>query len=193
MTAPPTRRLACPRPRHESPSRVQLARPTINPELHPDRVIKSNFSKLVQLRILSRLHDARLRELRKRTRSLDLNPDQLRCAQVIFDKLRKIWKVSSRAPRLLHLPSGKYELVDPRHALWKMSGPGLATCGQDIHLSNLSAERIHALLDNLLIIINKLYDAHIAYTPDIRTLRVVVKESDGPLWPFVETFDFTKH
>ncbi|KAI0554170.1 hypothetical protein F4679DRAFT_527395 [Xylaria curta] len=73
-----------------------------------------------------------------------------------------------------------------------MSLPGLVAWGPHIHLRKLSAERIHALLDNLLVVINKLYDAHITYTPDIRTLRVAEKRIDKTLWPFVETFDYNK-
>ncbi|KAI0476782.1 hypothetical protein F4859DRAFT_521358 [Xylaria cf. heliscus] len=194
MTATPTCRLARPRPRHESSLRVRLARRTINPKQHPDRVSKPTSPKPAKPTPRSpKQHDAIVRELRERTRSLDLNPDQLRCAQAIFDKLPTIPRVASRAPRLYHRGSGKYELVDPAYDIWKMSGSGLNACGQHIHLRNLSAERIHALLNNLLIVINKLYDAHIAYTPDIRTLRVAEKRNDKTLWPFVETFDFNKH
>ncbi|KAI0192881.1 hypothetical protein EV127DRAFT_468444 [Xylaria flabelliformis] len=198
MTATTTGQLARPRPRprHEPSLRVQLARRTIDPRLHPDRVSKPTSSKPAKLSPRSprstRQHDAIVRELRARTRPLDLSPDQLRCAQAIFDKLPTIPHVASRTPRLYHRGSGKYELVDPAYAIWKMSMPGLVAYGPYIHLRKLSVERIHALLDNLLIVINKLYDAHIAYTPDIRTLRVARKRIDKTLWPFVETFDYNK-
>ncbi|KAI1749358.1 hypothetical protein F4782DRAFT_513466 [Xylaria castorea] len=60
-------------------------------------------------------------------------------------------------------------------------------------MSKVSAEDIRSLLGNLLSDINKLYNAHIAYTPDITTLLVAEKRNERTLWPFIDTFDFSKH
>ncbi|KAI0551155.1 hypothetical protein F4679DRAFT_540596 [Xylaria curta] len=181
------------RPRHASSLRVDLARRTINAKLHADRVSKPASSKK-PAKLSPRQNDAMVRWLRARTRSLNLNPDELICAQAIFDKLPTIPRVASRSPRLYYRSSGKYELVDPGYGIWKFKGLSLDVYGLDRHPRNLclSPERIHTLLNNLLFVINKLYDAHIAYTPDIKTLRVAERHNDESLWPFVDTFDFSK-
>ncbi|KAI0864146.1 hypothetical protein F4860DRAFT_529672 [Xylaria cubensis] len=168
------------RPRDESSLRVDLARRAIYLKLH-----KPSSSKEPAKPSPKQLDDTKC-SLGRRIRFLDLNPDELICAQAIFDKLPTIRHVRHSSPRLYHR-----ELVYPNCRFWKLEGPGLDVVGQEHHLGPLSVERIRTLLSNLLIVIDKLYNAHIAYTPDIRTLRVR-KPRDESLWPFVETFDFSK-
>ncbi|KAI1754151.1 hypothetical protein F4782DRAFT_44360 [Xylaria castorea] len=177
--------------RHESsPDQLPepLARLTINPrpKRHSDRVSKSTSSNRAK-------RAAAYNAERSRILGIDyselncLSPHELNCAQAIFNKLPMIPSIARRAPRLFHRENNQYELEYPKYSLCKLTDYWISP--------GLTPEAVYALWCILLKDIHQLYDARIAYAPDIETLLVAKRNDPDPatLVPLINTFDFSRH
>ncbi|KAI3316574.1 hypothetical protein HD806DRAFT_424647 [Xylariaceae sp. AK1471] len=180
---------------HDDPYPDQLRRPfsdlaiNVGLQRHSGKVCKARSKQSARPSLLhrSRQHAQPRKEL------LQLKPKQLECAKIIYSTLHTIPNLSNRTPRLRRHDSDarhdRYELQYPVHRLWRLIG--------DPTLPTLTSQDLRRLRDALIRDIGQLYDAHIAYDPDVSTLSVVKKlnrrERVTTFVPFIDTFDFDKH
>ncbi|KAI0414500.1 hypothetical protein F5X98DRAFT_389764 [Xylaria grammica] len=108
----------------------------------------------------------------------------------IYSKLQTIPNLSNRTPCLRRQANDaqdeQYELQYPVYRIWRLIG--------DPTLPTLSIQDLRRLRNALIEDISRLYDARIAYDPDLTTLTVVKKlnqrERVATFVPFIDTFDF---